>query len=227
MAQTATVRPAAQARLNTFLAQVYLLMVLGLVVTAVVATGTANNLTLLTKIAFSPWLSWGLIILQFVVVIALSAAATRMAPGAAVILFLLYSALTGLVFSSLFMVYTSEDISSIFWIAAGMFLVTSVVGLVMKRDMSSGGNVLMMLLFGWIIAWCFSFFFPKSNFNWALNFIGVILFVGLTAWDSQRLKQLGVQLADRAPGGLVVIGALTLYLDFINLFLLLLRTSRR
>ena len=118
MTQAAAARPAAQARLNTFIAQVYLLMVVGLAITGLVATATANNLTLLTRIAFSPWLAWGLVILQFVVVIALSAAATRMAPVLAALLFLFYSALTGLVFSSLFMVYAKEDIASVFWIAA-------------------------------------------------------------------------------------------------------------
>ena len=88
-----------------------------------------------------------------------------------------------------------------------MFLLTSIVGFVMKRDMSAGGNILTMLLLGWLVAWMFSFFFPKSNFNWALNFIGIILFVGLTAWDTQRLKQIGQQAGNRAPGGLVVVGA--------------------
>jgi hypothetical protein len=85
-----------------------------------------------------------------------------------------------------------------------------------------------MLLLGWIVAWFFSFLFPISNFNWALNFVGIILFVGLTAYDTNRLKQMGHQLDDHpARSGLVILGALTLYLDFINLFLLLLRARSR
>jgi FtsH-binding integral membrane protein len=152
----------------------------------------------------------------------------RMSAGVAALLFFLYSALTGVTLSSIFVVYSKQDISSVFWIAAGTFFLTSLFGLVLKRDMSSAGNVLFMLLLGWVIAWAFSWLFPWSNFNWALNYLGIALFVGLTAWDAQRLKQIGQQMDSHpARGGLVVLGALTLYLDFINLFLLLLRASRR
>jgi FtsH-binding integral membrane protein len=101
------------------------------------------------------------------------------------------------------------------------------VDLALKRDLSAAGGLLTMLLLGWLLAWCVSIFFPASRANWLLSMVGVALFVGLTAWDMQRLKQLAMQLGDRAPGAFVVNGALALYLDFINLFLLLLRASRR
>jgi FtsH-binding integral membrane protein len=118
------------------------------------------------------------------------------------------------------------QISQVFWVTAGVFLVTSVVGMVLKKDLSSAGYVLFMLLLGWTIAWIFSWFFP--GFNLLLTYVGIALFVGLTAYDTQRIKEIGKQVEDHpARGGLIVIGALVLYLDFINLFLLLLRASNR
>jgi FtsH-binding integral membrane protein len=103
------------------------------------------------------------------------------------------------------------------------------VGFVIKIDLAKTGGILFMLLCGWMLAWFFSFFFyPNSNFNWTLNFIGIALFVGLTAWDTAALKAMALQLDDHpARGGLMVLGALKLYLDFINLFLLMLRASNR
>lgn len=215
-------------RVNRFLAQVYLLMTVGLVVTALVSWQVSDNLRFMWRLATNPWIAFGLFIIQIAVVVGISGAAMRMSAGVAALLFLLYSALTGLTLSSIFVLYTQEQITSVFWIAAGTFLVTGLVGLVIKRDMSAMGGLLFMLLLGWTIAWAFSWLFPFSNFNWFLNFVGIALFVGLTAWDTQRLKQIGQQMDTHpARGGLVVLGALTLYLDFINLFLLLLRASGR
>lgn len=217
-----------ETRVNAFLAQVYLVMSVGLVVTGLVASWVSGNVELLLKIGFRPGYAFGLFILQIIIVVALSAAVMRMAPAVATLLFLLYSGLTGLTISTIFLVYTQEQISQVFWITAGTFFVTSLFGVLFKRDLSSAGNVLFMLLLGWIIAWMFSWLFPFSTFNWALTYIGIALFVGLTAYDTQKLKQIGQQLDSHpARGGLVVLGALTLYLDFINLFLLLLRASRR
>ena len=228
MTRAAAVRPATEVRVNRFLAQVYLIMSLGLVVTALVATWVSTNARLLFRIAADPWFAFGLFIIQILVVVLLSAAAMRLKPAVAALLFLFYSALTGLTISSIFLVYSQEKIAYIFWITAGTFFVTSLFGLLFKRDLSASGNVLFMLLLGWLIAWCFSWLFPFSSINWLLTFLGIALFVGLTAHDTQRLKQIGSQLGDHpAGGGLAVLGALTLYLDFINLFLLMLRASRR
>jgi FtsH-binding integral membrane protein len=210
------------------MAQVYLLMSAGMVITALVATWVSNNLALQFRLISSPMLSFGLFIIQVIIVVALSAAVMRLSPGVAALLFLLYAALTGLVLSSIFLVYTEEQIASVFWVSAGMFLLMSLVGFLLKRDLSGAGGILLMLLLGWVVAWFFSFLFNLSNVNWALTFIGIALFAGLTAWDTQRLKQIGQQLDSHpAKGGLAVLGALTLYLDFINLFLLMLRASRR
>ncbi len=228
MTSTTAVAPASELRINRFLAQVYLVMSLGLLVTALTSTWVSTNLRLLIRINTNPWFAFGLFIVQIIIVVALSAAVMRLSPAMAFLLFLFYSALTGVTISSIFLVYSQEQIASVFWITAGTFFLTSLVGLVLKRDLSGAGNVLLMLLLGWIIAWFFSFLFALSNFNWLLTFAGIALFVGLTAYDTQKLKQIGQQLGSHPAGnGLVVMGALALYLDFINLFLLLLRASRR
>jgi FtsH-binding integral membrane protein len=153
----------------------------------------------------------------------------RLSPGVAFLLFLLYSALTGLVISSIFIYYSQTTIAYTFWVTAGMFLFSSVVGLFIKGDMSNVGRFLMLALLGWMFGWIFVLFFPLSpGLNQAMNFTGILLFAGLTVWDTNRLKVLSSQLEGKqGMGGLVVIGALALYLDFINLFLLLLRSSRR
>lgn len=228
MTKANTVQTASTDSASHFIARVYLVMSLGLVVTAIVAGWVTGNMNLMIRVATNPWLAWGLFIVQIMLVVALSNAVMRMNPGVAFLLFILYAALTGVTLSTLFLVYTQEEIASVFWFTAGTFLLTSLVGLVTKRDLSGAGNVLLMLLIGWMLAWVVSWFLPSSNFNWALNFIGIVLFVGLTAYDTNRLKQIGAQVGSHpARGGLVVIGALSLYLDFINLFLLLLRASRR
>lgn len=228
MAQAGTVSTVSESRINIFMGQVYLLMSVGMIVTALVATWVTNSLNLQYALISSPMLSFGLFILQVIIVVALSAAVMRLSPAVAALLFLVYAALTGLVISSIFLVYSEEQIASVFWVSAGMFLLMSLVGLITKRDLSGAGGILLMLLLGWIVAWFFSFLFNLSEVNWALTFIGIALFAGLTAWDTQRLKEMGQQLDDHpAKGGMAVLGALTLYLDFINLFLLMLRASRR
>ena len=182
MAQAGTVSTVSETRINTFMAQVYLLMSVGMIVTALVATWVTGNLALQYTLLSSPMLAFGLFILQIIIVVALSAAVMRLSPGAAALLFLLYAALTGLVISSIFLVYSQQQIASVFWVSAGMFLMMSLVGLFTKRDLSGAGGILLMLLLGWIVAWFFSALFNLSNVNWALTFVGIALFAGLTAW---------------------------------------------
>ncbi|MCP4360618.1 MAG: Bax inhibitor-1/YccA family protein [Chloroflexi bacterium] len=224
--QTGTV---SEPRVLRFMAQIYLLMSVGLLITALVSTWVSTNPRLLLRLNTSPGLAFGLFIIQIVIVIALSAKIMDMNTGAAALLFFFYAALTGLTISFIFLIYTSEQISSVFWITAGTFFITSLVGFILKIDLAKTGGILFMLLCGWSLAWLFSIIFsPASNFNWTLNFIGIALFVGLTAWDTAALKKMGQQLDTHpARGGLIVLGALKLYLDFINLFLLLLRASSR
>lgn len=219
---------ASEARVNRFLAQVYAIMTLGLLVTALVSTWLSRDLMRLLNIASSPWLVFGLFLVQIMLVVALSRSVQTMKAGVAFLIFLAYAALTGVTLSTIFLYYSNDLIYQVFWITAATFLITSVVAMVMKLDMSKAGPILFMLLLGWIIAWTFTIFFPSGPVSNGLNFIGIALFVGLTAWDTQRLKKLGEQLDTHpARNGLAVVGALMLYLDFINLFLLILRASRR
>lgn len=224
--QTSTV---SDTRVARFMAQVYLMMAAGLVITALVSTWVSTNLELLWRISTNPWIGWGLFLVQIFIVVALSAAVMRLNPGVAALLFFIYAALTGFTISTIFLIYSQQQIASVFWITAGTFLVTSIVGFVIKIDLAKSGGILFMLLCGWSLAWVFSLiFWPDSNFNWTLNFLGIALFVGLTAWDTAALKAMAQQLDDHpARGGLMVLGALKLYLDFINLFLLILRASNR
>lgn len=231
MARTQAVRTGSvsESKVRSFIAQTYLLMAIGLLVTAIVSTWVTTNLSLLWKISTNPWIAFGLFIVQIVIVVALSAKVMDMSPGAAALLFFLYAALTGLTISSIFLVYSSQSIASVFWITAGTFFVSSVAGFVFKIDLAKTGGILFMLLVGWSLAWLFSLFLsPDSTFNWTLNFVGIAIFVGLTAWDAAAIKQMAQQVDTHpARGGLIVLGALKLYLDFINLFLLILRASNR
>jgi FtsH-binding integral membrane protein len=221
MTQARTLPATSEVRINRFLASVYLVMAVGMVITAWAATSVSSNPELMKRIMFSPWFAFGLFMLQIIVVVWLGAAVMRMSTGAALLLFLFYSALTGVSISAIFIYYSKSTISYTFWVAAGMFFFSSVAGFFIKGDMSAVGRFLFLALMGWLFGWIFVLFFPlAAGLNHAMNFTGILLFAGLTAWDTQiKGKQ--------SMGGLVVIGALTLYLDFINLFLLLLRTSRR
>jgi FtsH-binding integral membrane protein len=229
MAQARAIQATSEVRFNRFLASVYLVMAVGMAITALVATSVSNNPTLMKRILFDPWFTFGLLLIQILVVVWLSAAVMRMSPGVALLLFLFYSALTGLALSSIFIYYSQSTIAYTFWGAAGMFLLSSIVGFFIKGDMSGVGRFLLLALMGWLFGWIFVWLFPRAEgLNQAFNFTGILLFAALTVWDTNRLKQLSTQLEGKqGMGGLVVIGALALYLDFINLFLLLLRTSRR
>jgi len=229
MAQARALPATSAVRFNRFLALVYLVMAIGMGITAWVASSVAANPELMKRILYYPWFTFGLFMLQIIIVVWLSTAVMRMSPGLAFLLFLFYSALTGLALSSIFIYYSQTTIAYTFWVAAGMFFFGSIVGFFIKGDMSGVGRFLMLALLGWMFGWIFVLFFPMSpGLNQAMNFTGILLFAGLTVWDTHRLKELSTQLEGKqGMGGLVVIGALVLYLDFINLFLLLLRTSRR
>jgi uncharacterized protein len=229
MAQAKTLPAATEVRFNRFLALVYLVMAAGMAITALVSTWVSSNPELMKRILYDPWFAFGLFMIQIVIVVWLSAAVMRLSPGIALLLFLLYSAVTGLAISSIFIYYSQSTIAYTFWMAAGMFLFSSIIGLFIKRDLSGGGRFLLLALMGWMFGLFLTWIFPfAAGFNQLMNFSGILLFAGLTVWDTQQLKLMTEQMEGRqGMGGLVVIGALKLYLDFINLFLLLLRTSRR
>jgi uncharacterized protein len=229
MARATTLPAASEVRFNRFLAGVYLVMAVGLAVTAVVSSWVSTNEDLLRRIFYDPWFTFLLFLIQIFIVVTLSAAVMRFSPLVAFLLFLGYAAVTGVTISSIFIYYSKSTIAYTFWVAAGMFLFSSVIGLFIKRDLSGIGMFLLLALMGWLFAWVFTWFLPMgSGFNQVMNFTGILLFAALTVWDTQRLKVLSSQMeGQRSMGGMIVVGALALYLDFINLFLLLLRASRR
>lgn len=210
--------------------QVYLLMTLGLVITAVVAAWIAGNPRFVESLfARSPWILLGIFLVQFVVVIALTAAISKMSAGLATGLFILYSALTGLTLSVIFLIYTDASIVTTFLITAGTFGIMSVFGFTTKRDLTKLGSLFVMLLLGFVLASLVNLFLRSSPLYWILTFGGIIIFVGLIAYDTQKIKRLAASgvASGRSHSSIAILGALNLYLDFINLFLLLLRLFGR
>ncbi|MFZ5426916.1 MAG: Bax inhibitor-1/YccA family protein [Thermodesulfobacteriota bacterium] len=212
--------------LGAFMRGVYGWMAAGLGLTAAVAVFTASSPALMNLIFGNMITMIVLVVAQFGLVIALSAAINRLSAGAATGMFMLYSGLTGLTLSGIFAVYTGATIASAFAVSAGMFLAMSIYGLVTKRDLTSWGSFLFMGLIGIILASVVNIFVQSTMMAKILNYVGVLVFVGLTAYDTQRLKDMG----EHAPLGDAtalrrgsILGALTLYLDFINLFLMMLR----
>jgi FtsH-binding integral membrane protein len=214
-----------------FIRRVYNWMGLGLAATALVALYTSGNPRLMRMIIGNPLVFFGLIIGELVLVIWLSAAINRLQYSTASAMFFLYSALNGLTLSVIFLAYTRTSIASTFFVTAGTFGATSFFGYTTKRDLSSWGSFLFMGLIGVIIASVVNIFLRSPMIYWLVTYIGILVFVGLAAYDTKKLKEMAMAgFADEeAEGKSAVMGALALYLDFINLFLLLLRVlgSRR
>jgi uncharacterized protein len=214
----------AQLRQRSFLGQVYVWMTAGLLVTSAVAAYTASTPIVLNLIYGNPYAIWLLFITQIALVIGLSAAIDHLAPGAAAALFVGYAALNGLTLSAIFIVYTSTSIAQTFLATAATFGVMSLYGATTKRDLSTAGNLLVMALIGFVIGSIINLFWANSALYWLLTYLGIAVFIGLTAYDTQQIKQISQQAHDDTSARrLAIIGALKLYLDFINLFVLLLR----
>ena len=214
----------AQLRQSSIMTQVYAWMTAGLLVTGAVAAYTANSPAMLNLIFGNPFTIWILFIAQIGMVIGLSAAIGRLAPGTAIALFIAYAALNGLTLSVIFLVYTRASIAQAFFATAGTFGAMSFYGYTTKRDLSTIGNLLVMALIGFFIGSIINIFWANSTLYWILTYLGIAVFIGLTAWDTQRIKQMTQQAHDDISARRVaILGALKLYLDFINLFLLLLR----
>ncbi len=207
-----------------FMLSVYNWMTLGLGLTALAAFGIGRS-SLVNVILANPMLFWGIIIVQFAVVLGMSFLMNKINSFLAVGLFFLYSLLTGVTFSTLFLIYTESSIFLTFFTCAAMFAGTSVFGYITKIDLSRFGGFLMMGLIGIIIASVVNIFIGSSAIYWLTSYAGVLVFVGLTAWDTQKIKNMGMFLDSRSEDGkkASIFGALMLYLDFINLFLFLLR----
>jgi FtsH-binding integral membrane protein len=206
---------------SSALSQVYGWMTGGLAVTGAVAFLTLQSQSMLDFINENALVYWGLIVLELIGVFILSSSIDRLSGGAATVLFLGYSALNGLTLSGIFMYYTGASVASTFFIAAGTFAVMSLYGATTKRDLSSFGSIAIMGLIGLILAMVVNLFFQSSPVYWVITIAGVLVFVVLTAADTQRIQSLMAR--SNGMGNVAILGALTLYLDFINLFLYMLR----
>lgn len=212
--------------LQTFMAQIYGWMTVGLLLTAFVALYVASSEQLLSLIFSSNITFFGLIIAQLALVFVLSGMVHKMSGALATTLFMLYSALTGVTISSVLIVYAASSVASTFFICAAMFAALSVYGYTTKRSLSGMGSFLFMGLIGIIIASVVNIFMKSSMMSMVISYAGVLIFAGLTAYDTQKLKDMGSQINQDDKENMrrySIMGALTLYLDFINLFLMLLR----
>ncbi len=206
---------------NSLIRQVYAWMGAGLALTSLLALVTVSSPALLNAVVGNRLLFYGLILGELGLVFVLSGAIARLSATAATLLFLGYSALNGVTLSVIFLVYTADSIASTFVITAGMFGAMSAYGYLTRRDLTSWGSFLFMGLIGVVIASLVNIFLHSTAVSWVVSAIGVIVFTGLTAYDTWKIKALATQgVGGRKPA---ILGALTLYLDFINLFLMLLR----
>ncbi|MBW1805464.1 MAG: Bax inhibitor-1/YccA family protein [Deltaproteobacteria bacterium] len=212
---------------NEFVRSVYNWMCIGLGLTGFVALYVSGNETILRLVFGNSFIFFGLIIAELALVFSISSRVDRMSAGTATSLFILYAALNGVTLSFIFLAYTRTSIVSTFFICAATFLAVSIYGWTTKKDLTSMGGFLMMGLIGVIIATVVNIFIRSSAMSMIISYIGVIVFVGLTAYDTQKIKNMALTQPVGLDGAVVrkgaLLGALSLYLDFINLFLMLLR----
>lgn len=201
-------------------------MTLALVITGFTAYGVATSPGIMSAIIASKGIMWGLLIAEIALVFYVTARINRLSLTTATVLFILYSVLNGATLSIIFLAYTMQSIASVFFITAGTFAAMSLIGYFTKADLSSLGKILLMALIGVIIATLVNAFLIKSGgFSLIISYVGVLIFVGLTAYDTQKIKMMLVQADDVNEDAqkIALMGSLSLYLDFINLFLYMLR----
>jgi FtsH-binding integral membrane protein len=214
---------------NAYLAilkNVYLWMTLALGISGLTAIGVANSHQLLELLYSNSIVLFIIFLAQLGLVWFISAKINSISINTATALFIAYSILTGVTLASIFIVFTQESIANVFFISAGTFAGISIYGYTTKRDLSNWSAYLIMALFGLIIASVVNWFMHSEILYWIISYVGVLVFVGLTAYDTQKIKQLALISHDHngdVPQKVALIGALTLYLDFINLFIYLLR----
>lgn len=220
-------RTETQVQINSFIRSVYNWMTIGLGATGLVAYFVSHNETMMRTIFGNPMLLFGLIIGELALVFFLSARVHKLQASTATSLFLLYSILNGVTLSFIFIVYTSSSITSTFFVCAATFLACSIYGMVTKRDLTSLGGFMFMGLIGIIIASVVNMFIGSHGIHMIISYLGVFIFIGLTAYDTQKLKTMAITQPAGLDGGIIrkgaIMGALSLYLDFINMFLFLLR----
>lgn len=225
MANYSATNVAGTTAVSTLLKSVYLQMAAALSITGLVAYFLSQSMDFWYFMSENPSFIWIILIAQIGVVVWLSARLNSMSISAATLLFILYSVLMGVTMTTIFMIYTAASIASTFFITAGMFFVMSIVGFVTRIDLTRVGSILVMALIGIIIASVVNIFLHSETLYWIISYAGVIIFVGLTAYDTQKIKGMIAEYGavDEVGYKLALLGALTLYLDFINLFLFLLR----
>lgn len=215
-------------QVNGVMKRVYLRMFIGLLISAFCALGVASSPTLCLAIISNKIVFYGLFIAMLIMAFVIPARLTKMSTSTCLILFLLFAALMGVSLAPIFVVYRLGTITYTFFITAGTFGVMSVYGYFTKTDLSKFGSFLIMALIGLIIASVVNIFVHSSGLEWIISIVGVLIFVGLTAWDTQQVKELARANLDPAlQDKLATMGAMNLYLDFINLFLYLLRIFGR
>ena len=211
--------------------KVYTWMAFAMIITGVTAYGVAKSPSLLGMIYTNPVVLWGLIIAELALVFGITGMINRLSLTTATLMFVAYSVINGAMLSSIFLVYTMNSIGQVFFITSATFGVMAFIGYTTKTDLTSMGKILFMALIGMIIATVVNIFVGSTGLQTVTSYLGVLIFVGLTAYDSQKIKHMlyEQEVADEGAQKLALIGALTLYLDFINLFLYLLRImgSRR
>ena len=214
-----------QAAFPVLMLKVYTWMTLALVLTGLTAYGVATSPGIMMALYSNSALMWGLVIAEFALVIGISAAINRLSLATATLMFVAYSVINGAMLSSIFMIYTAASIASVFFITAATFAVMALIGYTTKTDLTSVGKLLFMALIGLVIATIVNMFIGSSTLTMICSYVGVLIFVGLTAYDSQKIKNMLMQAPDAGESSqkLALLGALTLYLDFINLFIYLLR----
>ncbi len=202
---------------------VYLRMFLGLLATAFTAMFVASQESLMLAIFGNKIFFWGLIIAEFACVIGISGAINKISTAMAVLLFFVYAIINGVTLASIFRVFEISTIAQTFFITAGVFGAMSAYGYLTRADLSKFGAFLFMALIGLIITSVVNIFMGSETLDWVISLVGVGIFIGLTAWDTQKIKMMVMQSNGYNVGKIATLGALSLYLDFINLFLYLLR----
>lgn len=219
----------ASAETKRFFVKVYGWMSVALIITGLVAVWAASDTYTIQVLFGNQYVFIGLLLAEFLLVAFLAGWVMKMSAQTATLIFILYSLLNGLTFSVIFLVYTIDSIMITFFITAGTFAIMSLYGFITKTDLTTVGNLLIMALVGLIIASLINLFFQNEVLYWVITYAGVLIFVGLIAYDTQKIKKMNVigNEGSEEDKKEAIIGALTLYLDFINLFLLLLRLFGR
>lgn len=215
---------------SAILKHVYLWMTLALLISGLTAMYVAGSPALIEKIFTGRATIWIIFLAQFGLIWLISSRISTMSVITATLLFVAYSVLTGVTLSCVFLLFTMESIANVFFITAGTFAAVSIYGFITKKDLSSLGSFLYMALFGLIIASVVNWFLDSELMYWIISYVGVIIFIGLTAYDTQKIKQMAIACSSESEdvqNKVALIGAIHLYLDFINLFLYLLRIFGR